>query len=61
MKTKKIKQQKYTLFQIHTNDEIINMEVDKTKYDHFQTLSPLQQKVIHDMMLLEILKQKYGD
>ena len=58
---KKIKQRKYILFQIHTNDKIINMEVDKAKYDHFQTLSPLHQKCMQDLMTLEILKLYYGD
>jgi hypothetical protein len=57
MRNKKIKQQKYILFQIHTNDKIINMEVDKSKYDHFQTLSPTQQKCVQDMMTIKLLHE----
>ena len=52
---------KYSIFQIETNNKIINMEVDKTKYDHYQTLSPFHQKCLQNLMTLELLKQKYGD
>ena len=56
---KKIKQRKYILFQIKNNDKIINMEVDKPIYDHYQMLSPGRQKCVQDMMTLKFLKENY--
>ena len=50
---------KYILFQIKNNDKIINMEVDKPIYDHYQTLSPGRQKCVQDMMTLKFLKENY--
>jgi hypothetical protein len=50
---------KYILFQIKNNDKIINMEVDKPIYDHYQTLSPGRQKCVQDMMTLKLLQENY--
>ena len=52
---------KYLLFQLETNDTIINIMENKAMYDHYQILSPLEKKMIQDMTTLELLKQKYGD
>jgi len=32
------------LFSVETNDQKINMNVDDTSFNHFKTLSPLEQK-----------------
>ncbi len=48
------------LFTIKNKNNKINMNVDEHLYNHFQTLTPTQQKVIHDLMLLKIL-QDYDD
>ena len=50
---------KYSIFQIETNNKIINMEVDKTKYDYYQTLSPFQQKCLKNLMTLKLLEENY--
>ncbi len=38
----------------------INMNVDEHLYNHFQSLTPAQQKAIQDLMLLKIL-QDFND
>ena len=45
------------LFSVETNDQIINMNVDESLYNHFQTLTPLQQKAVQDLMTLKLLQQ----
>ena len=44
------------LFTVKTKNNDINMNVDEHLYNHFQTLTPAQQKTIHDLMLLKILQ-----
>ncbi len=44
------------LFTIKNKNNKINMNVDEHLYNHFQTLTPAQQKAIHDLMLLKILQ-----
>ena len=44
------------LFTIKNKNNKINMNVDKHLYNHFQTLTPTQQKAIHDLMLLKMLQ-----
>ena len=47
---------KKKLFTIKNKNNKINMNVDEHLYNHFQTLTPAQQKAIHDLMLLKILQ-----
>ena len=35
----------------------MNMDVDESLFNRFQTLSPLQQKNIQDFMILKLLQQ----
>ena len=46
-----------TLFTFESNDTNIDMNVDESLYNHFQSLSPLQQKAIQDLMTLKLLQQ----
>jgi hypothetical protein len=48
---------KKTLFSIKNKQNKINMDVDESLYNHFQTLSPLQQKAVQDLMTLKLLQQ----
>ncbi len=45
------------LFTIKNNDTNIDMNVDKALYNHFKTLTPLQQKAVQDLMTLKLLQQ----
>ena len=45
------------LFTIKTKNNDINMNVDEYLYNHFQTLTPLEQKRIQDLMTLKLLQQ----
>ena len=49
---------KKTLFSIKNKQNKINMDVDESLYNHFQTLSPLQQKAVQDLMTLKLLQTK---
>ncbi len=49
---------KYILFSVENDDTIINMEVDKALYKHFQTLDAVQKKAIQDMMTIELLNNQ---
>ena len=46
-----------TLFNIINKKNQINMNVDEALYNHFQTLTPLQQKAVQDLMTLKLLQQ----
>ena len=46
-----------TLFTFESNDTNIDMNVDEALYQHFQSLSPLEQKQIQDLMTLELLQK----
>jgi hypothetical protein len=48
---------KKTLFSIKNKQNKINMDVDESLYNHFQTLTPLQQKAVQDLMTLKLLQQ----
>ena len=48
------------LFTIKNKKNKINMNVDEHLYNHFQSLTPAQQKAIQDLMLLKIL-QDFND
>ena len=48
---------KKTLFSIKNKQKKINMDVDESLYNHFQTLTPLQQKAVQDLMTLKLLQQ----
>ena len=48
------------LFTIKNKNNKINMNVDEHLYNHFQSLTPTQQKAIQDLMLLKIL-QDFND
>jgi hypothetical protein len=45
------------LFSIKNNNKKINMNVDESLFYHFQTLTPLQQKAVQDLMTLKLLEQ----
>ena len=45
------------LFTIKNKDNKMNMNVDETLYNHFQSLSPIQQKRIQDLMTLKMLQE----
>ncbi len=47
------------LFTIKCNQNKINMEVNGTNYNHFQSLSPMQQKAVQDLMTLVFLQEMY--
>ena len=47
------------LFTVQNNDKNIDMNVDEALYKHFQSLSPIQQKRIQDLMTLKLLEQLY--
>ena len=49
---------KYNLFSVENNGTVLNMEVDKAVYQHFQTLNPLQKKAIQDMMTINLLENE---
>ena len=45
---------KRTLFSFKQNENQINMDVDESLYNHFQTLTPLQQKSIKYLITLQM-------
>ncbi len=45
------------LFTLKGNKKQINMEVNESNYNHFQSLSPMQQKAVQDLMTLKFLKE----
>jgi hypothetical protein len=47
------------LFTIRSNQNNINMEVNKSNYNQFQTLSPMQQKAVQDLMTFKFLQEIY--
>ena len=44
------------LFSVETNDKQINMNVNDTSFNHFKTLSPLEQKRVLNLMTLKLLQ-----
>jgi len=50
---------KRTLFSFKQNENQINMDVDESLYNHFQTLTPLKQKAVQDLMMLKYLQNMY--
>ena len=46
-----------TLFSFETNNKVIDMNVDESLYNHFQTLSPFHQKAMQDLMTLKLLQE----
>ncbi len=47
------------LFTIKKKNNKINMNVDEHLYNHFQTLTSLQQKAVQDLITLKLLQQNY--
>ena len=47
------------LFTLKSNQNKIDMEVNESNYNHFQSLSPMQQKAVQDLMTLKFLKEMY--
>jgi hypothetical protein len=45
------------LFTVKSNNKQINMEVNESNYNHFQSLSPMQQKAVQDLMTLKFLQE----
>ena len=52
------KMTKKTLFVFKNKQNKINMDVDESLYNHFQTLAPLQQNAVQYLMTLKLLQQK---
>jgi hypothetical protein len=48
------------LFTIKNKNDKINMNVDEHLYNHFQSLTPTQQKAIHNLIISKIL-QDFND
>jgi hypothetical protein len=48
------------LFTVKSNKNQINMEVNESNYNHFQSLSPMQQKAVQDLMKLIFLQDMYN-
>ena len=46
------------LFTIKNNKNKINMEVNETNFNHFQSLTPMQQKAVQDLMMLKFYKKR---
>ena len=44
------------LFSVETNDQKINMNVDDTLFEHFKTLTPLEQKRVLNLMTLKLFQ-----
>ena len=44
------------LFSVETNDQKINMNVDDTSFEHFKTLTPLEQKRVLNLMTLKLFQ-----
>ena len=47
------------LFTVKSNKKQINMEVNESNYNHFQSLSPMHQKALQDLMTLKFLQEMY--
>ena len=47
---------KNLLFSVETNDQKINMNVDDTLFEHFKTLTPLEQKRVLNLMTLKLFQ-----
>jgi hypothetical protein len=47
------------LFTIKNNKNKINMEVNESNFNHFQSLTPMQQKAVQDLMMLKFLQEMY--
>jgi hypothetical protein len=44
------------LFSVETNDKKINMNVDDASFNHFKTLTPLEQKRVLNLMTLKLFQ-----
>jgi len=44
------------LFSVETYDKKINMNVDDTLFEHFKTLTPLEQKRVLNLMTLKLFQ-----
>ena len=47
---------KNLLFSVETNDKKINMNVDDASFNHFKTLTPLEQKRVLNLMTLKLFQ-----
>ena len=55
----KSKTKKKSIFSLETDEYEIDMEVNESNYNHFQSLSPIQQKAVQDLMILKFLQDMY--
>ena len=55
----KSKTKKKSIFSLETDESEIEMCVNKSNYNHFQSLSPMQQKAIQDLMTMKFLQEMY--
>ncbi len=44
------------LFSVENNDKKIDMNVDDASFNHFKTLTPLEQKRVFNLMTLKLLQ-----
>ena len=44
---------------LKTNQNKINMGVNELNYNHFQSLSPMHQKAVQDLMTMKFLQEMY--
>ncbi len=44
------------LFSVETNDKKKNMNVDDASFEHFKTLTPLEQKRVLNLMTLKLFQ-----
>ena len=45
------------LYSVNHNGTDIDMNINDESFNHFKSLSPLQQKAIQDLMTLKLLQQ----
>ena len=55
----KSKTKKKSIFSLETDEYEIDMCVNKSNYNHFQSLPPIQQKALIDLMTMKFLQEMY--
>jgi hypothetical protein len=54
-----VKNKHKKLSTLKSNNKQINMEVNESNYNHFQSFSPMQQKAVQDLMTSKFLQEMY--
>ena len=52
---------KNIVLSLKNKDKKINFELDNNLYNHFKSLSPMQQDAIKQVMQLQFLKSNFGE